>query len=180
MALSDEQVQNIIALVKVGGKSNVQIGKEVGCGESAVRTTVKKYNVIKNEIKDLALLEVHTIVKEDEVKKTRNEIKTRKNDLSIKEQNVYNDVFIDLKTSLGIFNDATTQNQYLVNQIQASIASKEELTTEDIFDVGALSKITEGNRKQILGATTSFTPAPEKDLNKVKSGVGELYKAIGE
>lgn len=42
MALSQTKIDLIIALVKKGGMSNVEVSKEVGCSESAVRTTIKK------------------------------------------------------------------------------------------------------------------------------------------
>ena len=163
MALSKEQTELIIALVKKGDLSNVAISKQVGCSESAVRTTIKKNGTVKNEIKDLANEEVQSII-------IQNEIKTRKNELTSKERDIYNDVFVDLKTSLGVFNNSTLDNQYLINkaqhQIKNQIESDEDMAIEHLPNLMAISKVTETNRKQILGVTEAYKPEEEEENTK--------------
>jgi len=172
VALSEEQVELIIALVKKGDLSNVAISKQVCCSESAVRTTIKKSGAIKNEIKDLAKEEVQSII-------IQNEIKTRKNELTRKERDIYNDVFIDLKTSLGVFNNSTLDNQHLINKAQSQIKNQieadEEMAIEHLPNLMAISKVTETNRKQILGATETYKQEKKEESTKYQN-INDFYK----
>ena len=124
MALSKEQKELIIALVKKGGLSNVQISKKVGCSESAVRTTIKKYGVVRNEITDLAKTEVQSIL-------IQNEIKTRKNELTSKERDIYDRVLLEEAQSKNL---ALNANHLLLEKIYESL---EDGTKDEKIQVGA-------------------------------------------
>ena len=113
MALSQTKIDLIIALVKKGGMSNVEVSKEVGCSESAVRTTIKKYDVKKNEITDLAKDEVQSIIIQDEIKK-------RKNELNEVEKTIYDKVLI---TEVQSQNLALNTNNLLLEKIHNNIES---------------------------------------------------------
>jgi len=161
MALSETKKEEILALFKQGNMSNVQIGKIVGCGESAVRTTVKKAGAIKNEITDLVHEEIVNTIK-------GNEIKTRKSELTRKEREVYDDTFISLSSHLNLFNSAAIA-QLLVNQAHEDIIKdikdkKNTITALDhLPNIMATSKITETNRKQLYGVTETFKHKEEED-----------------
>lgn len=124
MALKKEQIEHIVALVKKGGLSNVAISKEVGCSESAVRTTIKKNNVIKNEIADLAKDEVQSIIMQDE-------IKTRKNELTNKERDMYDKVLI---TEIQSQNLALNANHLLLKKIHENIDNGKKLEKINVGD----------------------------------------------
>ena len=111
MALSKEQKELIIALVKKGDLSNVKIAQQVGCSESAVRTTIKKNGTVKNEIKDLAKDEVQSII-------IQNGIKTRKNELTSKERDMYDKVLITEAQSQNL---ALNANHLLLEKIYNSL-----------------------------------------------------------
>ena len=113
MALSKEKIELIIALVKKGGLSNVAISKEVGCSESAVRTTIKNHDVKKNEITDLAKEEVQSIIIQDEIKK-------RKNELNEVEKTIYDEVLL---TEVQSHNLALNTNHLLLQKINNNIES---------------------------------------------------------
>lgn len=126
MALSKDQITHIIALAKIGDLSNIAIGKEVGCGESAVRTTLKKNNVKKNELKELAQAEVQNIIIE-------NEIKTRKNELNEFEKNEYDKLLLTEAQSSNLVMNAA---QLLVNKMTDSIkkGSTQRVLKTKVYD----------------------------------------------
>lgn len=124
MALKKEQIELIIALVKKGSLSNVEISKKANCSESAVRTTIKKYGVKKNEITDLAKSEVQSIL-------IQNEIKTRKNELTRKERDIYDRVLLEEAQSKNL---ALNANHMLLEKIYNSL---EDGTKDEKINVGA-------------------------------------------
>ena len=185
MALKPDQIESIVALVKAGKLSNVKIAEEVGCSESAVRTTIKKYGVQKNEINELAKIEVQSII-------IQNEIKTRKNELTRKERDQYNDSFLeeyDAAKALGMFNNSTVDNQMLIDQAQNEVLryinedraeAKEKgrssyAAMEQLPNLLAIGKGTEQNRKQLFGTTqpTDVNPDSEKVIFNMDFGSGE-------
>ena len=137
MALSKDQIEQISLLVKVGELSNVKIAKSVGCSESAVRTTIRKYGLKKNEINEVAKAEVtNTIIAK--------EIEAKKNDFNEVEKRAYNIALIDTKKTI----DIATNFQNIIEQrlkmdsetIDALIKMKahdlkEAKTPEDILRV---------------------------------------------
>ena len=109
MALKQHQIEEIIALVKKGGISNVQIGDKVGCTESTVRRIIKKHSVQKDEIGDLAKMEVQSII-------IQQEIKSKKNDLNELEKELYDEVLL---TQAQSHNLVMNTAQLLVKKIHA-------------------------------------------------------------
>jgi len=161
MALSSEQKEQIRALVSVGDLSNVQIGDEVGTSEKTVRNLIAKEGLVKSEIKDLVKREItNTII--------GNEIKSEKSELSPKQKEAYDEVLITMSQSMNLFNNATIDNQLLVNQAQDHIKQAVEDNPEMILDhlpnLMAAGKMTETNRKQLLGLTEPYK-APKEDAN---------------
>ena len=88
MALSNDQIEVITILVQKGDMSNRAIAKEAGCSESAVRTAIKKHDIKRNALKDLAQKEVQNTI-------IANEIKTQKNALSDAEKNAYTELLLE-------------------------------------------------------------------------------------
>lgn len=111
MALKQDKIDLIIALVKKGGLSNVQISKKVGCSESAVRTTIKKNAVERNEITNLAKDEVQSII-------IQNEIQKRKNELNSVEKTIYDAVLL---TEVQSKNLALNANHLLLQEIHKDL-----------------------------------------------------------
>jgi len=87
MALSQDKIDLIIALVKKGGMSNRAIALEVGCGNKVVGQIIKKYDVQKDTIATLVNDEVDTIIKQDEIKAT-------KATMNETEKAIYNEAFL--------------------------------------------------------------------------------------
>jgi len=180
MALNQSQKEEIVALFKQGNLSNIKIGQIVGCSESAVRTTVKNAGAIKNELTELAHDEIANTIK-------GNEIKTRKNELTRKEREIYDETFISLSTHLNLFNSAVINNQLLVNRAHNEIIKEIEnpdiavTALDHLPNIMAASKITETNRKQLYGVTETYVPDVDpEDKPQIESGLGALYKKIGD
>ncbi len=160
MALSNKQIEQASLLIKLGELSNRAIAKEVGCSESAIRVLAKKYGVEKNAINTLAEQEVvNTII--------GNEIKTQKTQLNNAERKAYDKAFFTLSESVNLFTDATIDNQLLTNQAQDYIKQKAldnpELILDYLPNLMAIGKMTETNRKSILGLTEPYKPPTVED-----------------
>lgn len=181
MALSKDQREQITALFKKGGLSNVKIAKEVGCSESAVRVLVKKLGAEKNEITNLAKQEItNTII--------ANEINEKKNEFNDAEKRAYQEVFTSMSEGLNLFNNSAVKNQSLLNHAQDAIleSAKEKdgsidgsMLVGQLPNILAISKGTESNRKQILGNTETYKPEPDstnKDENTIE---GYEVRTIG-
>lgn len=160
MALSETQKDSIRVHVKVGELSNRAIAKEVGCSESAVRTLIKKEGIIKNAINALAIEDVQNVIK-------AKEIKTQKSALNNAELNAYNEVYTDLAIAMNVFNNSALQNQSLINTAQNVIERMAKQDEDEALlqlpNLLAISKITESNRKQLLGNTETYKPDTSND-----------------
>ncbi len=166
MALSEAQRDLIIALVKKGGMSNRAIALEVGCGNKVVGQIIKKYGIEKATIATLAKQEIENIIIQDEIKAT-------KATYNATEMTHYNEVFVDMKQSLGMFNTAAIQNQSLINLANVQIAETIKLEPDAVLDlmpqIIMASKGTEQNRKQMFGNTETYKEVKEdKDLIEIE------------
>jgi len=173
MALSKEQKERINVLAKIGGISNREIARQVECSESAVRVYIKNNDVEKNAITDLAKEEIsNTII--------ANEIKTQKNALNNAEKKAYDEVYLTMAQSMNLFNNATIQNQELVNIAQENIAQRiaecEDGTEaiQQLPNLLGITQATERNRKQILGVTETYK-APVKESDKSNEPLTVVY-----
>lgn len=160
MALSSKQQEQINVLVKKGGLSNRAIAKEVNCSESAVRTYIKKNGIEKNAIKDLAEREItNTIIGE--------KINAEKNALNNAEKKAYQEVLFTMQEGLNLFNNSTFKHQALVNQAQEAIEVLTKDNDVELIDqlpnLMAIGKMTETNRKQILGVTETYKHKEESE-----------------
>jgi len=124
MALKKEQIENIIALAKQGELSNVGIAKKVGCSESAVRTTIKKYGVKKNEMKELAKNEVAIHIME-------NQIKTKKNEFNEKERALYDRTLLSEAQSANLTLNTAHSLMLKMNEFIHLDTRKEKVTVGD-------------------------------------------------
>jgi len=163
MATSEEQKEQIRALVSVGDLSNVEIGKQIGVSEKTVRNLIKKEGLVKSEIKKLVEREItNTII--------GNEIKSEKSELSPKQKEAYNEVYLTMAQGLNLFNNSTLENQELVNmaqdELREQIGDDRALAVAHLPNLMAISKTTEGNRKQLFGATETYK---QKDDNSIES-----------
>lgn len=165
MALSNKQQEQINVLVKKGNLSNRAIAKDVGCSESAVRTYIKKNDVKKNAITELAEREITNTIIADE-------INAEKTQLNNAEKKAYNEVLVDMRIARNIFDNSTMDNQALVNKAQTKIKQIVEVNEDAILDnlpnLMAIGKMTETNRKQLLGTTETHKPKEETKSESLK------------
>jgi len=159
MATSEAQKEEIRALFGVGDLSNVQIAKQVGVNEKTVRNLITKEGLKKSEISELAKREVQNII-------MAKEIKSEKSEQSPRISEAYNEVFVDLSSAIGLFQNSTMENQQMVNSIQHQIKARGE-NEDDLYSLGAISKITETNRKQLFGITEPFKGKEEDEEDKI-------------
>lgn len=176
MALQEHQKEKIRSLVKTGELSNVQIAKEVGTHEKTIRNMIKKEGLVKSEFQDLAKREItNTII--------GNEIKSEKAELSPTERDAYEEVLITKTQGLNLFNNTAIENQELVFKAQQTIKEliKEDPTgaalLEHLPNLMAIGKMTETNRKQLLGTTEAGTlkGSSSADESSVKD-FNDFYK----
>lgn len=159
MALKQHQVEEIIALVKKGGISNVQIGDKVGCKESTVRRIIKKHKVQKDEIDDLAKMEVQSII-------IQNEIKGKKNDLNELEKKLYDEALLTHVQSNNLIMNTT---QLLVQKIHKHVQN--DVKVEKI-GVG------KGHQKLVqvgLGSTDYVNLAKAIDQTAITLGIAPRH-----
>jgi len=169
MAINWEQVRILFEY----GKSLNEISKETGVNKGSISKKAKKEGWEKSGKATLVKQEVDTIL-------MQKEIATQKATLSNPELQQHNKEVheaINKAEILNMFDNTTVKNQVAINKIQDRIVNKEELGEDDIMSLGSLSKITETNRKQILGNTDTYKK-DTKEEEETRSGVGELYKAI--
>ncbi|MCD6433570.1 MAG: hypothetical protein J7L21_05975 [Sulfurimonas sp.] len=146
MAISQDIWDKAKALFEMG-KSLSDIAKETGISKGQISKKSKVEVWKKETMKQLVSLDVHNTI-------NANEIRKQKETLNATQQEVYNQEFISLSHSLGLFQNSTQKNQQAINKIQDEIL--EDASREDLFDLAAISKITETNRKQLFGITEAF------------------------
>lgn len=158
MALSIEQREQIIALYKQGNLSNVAIAKKVGCGETAVRRIIKEVKAEKGEIKHLAEREVQNII-------IGNEIEKRKGEFTKAEKRAYQEELLTMSEALNLFNNSAVETQLLandaLNEIKQGILDNTTTALDNLPNILGITKITESNRKQMVGITETYKPKEE-------------------
>jgi len=133
------------------GSSLSEIQKETGISKGSVSKKAKKDGWEKAEKATLVNDEVQNIIKQ-------NEIATQKATLGNPELHFHNmEVYkaLDKANAINMFDGATLVNQEAVNTIQKEMRER-GYVEDDLYSLGAISKITETNRKQLFGITEPF------------------------
>ncbi len=160
MALTDSQKNDILADFHTGAFSNREIAKKHSVGLGTVNRLVKGLEPLNGSLVEQMV--DTTIKKKKEM--------VHFGSLNGSHQSAVLQVVhekVDKANILNMFDNSTVKNQTLINDVQQQIKTKTP-TEDDIFNLGAISKITETNRKQLFGNTQEFKPK-EDDKNTMKS-----------
>ena len=159
MALNKQKQELLEVLVAKGDMSDRAIAREVKCDPKTVRNYIDKLDLEKSSLSSLAKEDIANTIK-------GNEIDTKKSSLNPHQRKAYDEVYITMSQSLNLFNNATIDNQLLTNQAQEHIkqcvADNPETILDHLPNLMATGKMTETNRKQILGITESHKQKEEQ------------------
>lgn len=158
MALSKHKQELLEVLVAKGELSDRAIAKEVGCDPKTVRNYISNLDLEKSSLSSLAKEDITNTIK-------GNEIDAKKSSLNPHQRKAYDEVYITMAQSLNLFNNATIDNQLLVNQAQEHIKQivkdNPDMVLDHLPNLMATGKMTETNRKQLLGITETHKQKEE-------------------
>lgn len=170
----DKKLWDKAKLLFEHGESLNEISKQTGIYKGTISKKATKEGWEKSEKSTLVEEEIHTLLMQDEI----NQKKSTLSNLELQHHNQKVIEGISREIAQKVFDRSTMKNQDLLDMAQEGIIEsvtnedgtidKQFLTTQ-LPNILAISKGTESNRKQLLGATETYTPKPEGEGKQVKT-----------